>query len=141
MTKTFSAEAWYTAISSHEVGQVLAFASPQIRYEDVPTSTVSEGPDAVKAFFERVWAAIPDMQMVPTTVLTTGSALAVEWIATGTHSGDFPGLPATGNPFHIRGISMIELVGGQVQRVSDYWDLAGSGLLSPPSQEMSEQDG
>jgi hypothetical protein len=57
MTKTFSAEAWYTAISSHEVGQVLAFASPQIRYEDVPTSTVSEGPDAVKAFFERVWAA------------------------------------------------------------------------------------
>jgi steroid delta-isomerase-like uncharacterized protein len=134
MANTFSAEAWYTAISSHEIEQVLAFVSPQIRYEDVPTSTVSEGPEAVKAFFGRVWSAIPDMRMVPTTVLTTGNALAIEWIATGTHSGDFPGLPATGNPFHIRGISMIELAGDQVQRVSDYWDLASSGLLSPLSQ-------
>jgi steroid delta-isomerase-like uncharacterized protein len=134
MANTFSAEAWYTAISSHEVEQVLAFASPQIRYEDVPTGTVSEGPDAIKAFFGRVWAAIPDMQMVPTNVLTTGNAIAVEWIATGTHSGDFPGLPATGNPFHIRGISMIELTGDQVRRVSDYWDLASSGLLSPLSE-------
>jgi steroid delta-isomerase-like uncharacterized protein len=134
MANTFSAEAWYRAISSHEVEQVLAFASPQIRYEDVPTSTVSEGPDSVKAFFERVWSAIPDMQMVPTNVLKTEHAVAVEWVATGTHSGDFPGLPATGNPFHIRGISMIELVGDQVRRVSDYWDLASSGLLSPLSE-------
>jgi len=131
---SFSAEAWYTAISSHAIDQVLAFASPEIRYEDVPTSTVSEGPDAVQAFFARVWSAIPDMRMVPTNVLTTRNALAVEWIATGTHSGDFPGLPATGNPFHIRGISMIELAGGQVRRVSDYWDLASSGLLSPLSE-------
>ena len=135
MTNTFSAEAWYTAISSHEVEQVLAFVSPQIRYEDVPTSTVSEGPEAVTAFFGRVWSAIPDMRMVPTNVLTTGNAVAVEWIATGTHSGDFPGLPATGNPFHIRGISMIELAGNRVRRASDYWDLASSGLLSPPSTQ------
>jgi steroid delta-isomerase-like uncharacterized protein len=62
------------------------------------------------------------------------NAVAVEWIATGTHSGDFPGLPATGNPFHIRGISMIELEGDQVRRASDYWDLASSGLLSPLSE-------
>jgi steroid delta-isomerase-like uncharacterized protein len=133
MANTFSAEAWYTAISSHEIERVLAFVSPHIRYEDVPTSTVSEGPEAVKAFFGRVWSAIPDMRMVPTHVLTTGNAVAVEWIATGTHSGDFPGLPATGNPFHIRGISMIEVTGDQVRRVSDYWDLASSGLLSPLS--------
>ena len=134
MANTFSAEAWYTAISSHEIERVLAFVSPQIRYEDVPTSTVSEGPEAVTAFFGRVWSAIPDMRMVPTNVLTTGNAVAVEWIATGTHSGDFPGLPATGNPFHIRGISMIELEGEHVRRVSDYWDLASSGLLSPLSE-------
>ncbi len=141
MANKFSAEAWYRAISSHQVEQVLAFASPQIRYEDVPTSTVSEGPDAVRAFFGRVWAAIPDMQMVPTTVLANENALAVEWIATGTHSGDFPGLPATGNPFNIRGISMIELAGEQVRRVSDYWDLASSGLLSPPSEREMQAGG
>jgi len=133
MTTKFSAEAWYAAISSHEVEQVLVFLIPQIRYEDVPTSTVSEGPDAVKEFFRRVWTAIPDMQMVPTNVLETPNTIAAEWIATGTHLGDFPGLPATGNPFHIRGISMIELAGNQVRRVSDYWDLASSGLLSPLS--------
>jgi steroid delta-isomerase-like uncharacterized protein len=133
MANKFSAEAWYAALSSHDVEQVLAFLSPQIRYEDVPTSTVSEGPDAVKEFFGRVWTAIPDMRMVPTNVLETGNAIAAEWIATGTHLGDFPGLPATGNAFHIRGISMIELADNRVRRVSDYWDMATSGLLSPLS--------
>jgi steroid delta-isomerase-like uncharacterized protein len=133
MANQFSAEAWYAAISSHDVEQVLAFVSPEIRYEDVPTSTVSEGPDGVKQFFGGVWSAIPDMQMVPTKVFKTENAITAEWISTGTHSGDFPGLPATGNHFHIRGISIIELAGDRVRRVSDYWDLATSGLLSPLS--------
>jgi steroid delta-isomerase-like uncharacterized protein len=131
MSKPFSIEAWYHAISSQEPAQLCHFLLPEIRYEDVPTLTVSEGPDAVLAFFNRVWTAIPDMQMVPTSTLRTAHRIAAEWVATGTHLGDFPGLPATGNSFHVRGVSVIELDGQQVRRVSDYWDLATSGLLAP----------
>jgi steroid delta-isomerase-like uncharacterized protein len=138
MPKPFSIEAWYKAISAHDPARLCRFLLPEIRYEDVPTMTVSEGPEAVLIFFERVWAAIPDMQMVPTSTLQTTHRIAAEWVATGTHLGDFPGLPATGNSFHVRGVSIIELSGGLVRRVSDYWDLATSGLLTPAAPPANE---
>ena len=133
MADKFSIDAWYRAISAHEIAQLQPFLLPQTQYEDVPTGTVSIGADAVGEFFRRVWAAIPDMRMTPTHALETANGVAVEWVATGTHLGDFPGLPATGNPFRVRGVSMIELASSRVRRVSDYWDLASSGLLAPPS--------
>lgn len=41
----------------------------------------------------------------------------------GTHSGDFPGLPATGKSFSIRGTSVMELDGNKIKRNSDCWNL------------------
>jgi steroid delta-isomerase-like uncharacterized protein len=139
MANTFSVEAWYAAISSHKFERILAFLAPDIRYEDVPTGTVSEGPEAVREFFRRTWSAIPDMKMVSGHTLQTAGGVAAEWVTTGTHLGDFPGLPATGNAFHVRGISMIELGDDGVRRVSDYWDLAGSGLLPMPGGGAGEE--
>ena len=133
MADKFSVDAWYEALSSHDLEQIRPYLLPVSRYEDVPTGTVSEGVDAVLDFFRGAWSAIPDMRMEPTRALETANGVAAEWLATGTHLGDFPGLPATGNAFRVRGISMIELAGNQVRRVSDYWDLASSGLLAQPA--------
>jgi steroid delta-isomerase-like uncharacterized protein len=133
MAERFAVDAWYEAISSHDPERVRAFLAPTCRYEDVPTGTVSEGVEAVLGFFDAVWAAIPDMRMNATRTVGHGDELAVEWIASGTHSGDFPGLPASGNAFNVRGVAVIELAGNRARRVSDYWDLASSGLLSPPA--------
>jgi len=41
----------------------------------------------------------------------------------GTHKGDFPGVPATGKRFSsIRGATILELKAGKICRESDYWD-------------------
>lgn len=55
----------------------------------------------------------------------------------GTHQGDFPGLPATGKRFSgIRGATILEIVSGKIRRESDYWDAAAFmkqvGLLPTP---------
>ena len=134
MSHKFSVAAWYGAISSRDPERLRPFLHPQARYEDVPTGTVSEGVEAVLAFFRGVWTAIPDMTMEPTGAIDTPNAVAAEWFAAGTHLGDFPGLPATGNAFRVRGASIIEVAGGRAKRVADYWDLATSGLLLPPAQ-------
>ena len=134
MTSHFSVEAWYAAISSRDFTQLLPFLRANSRYEDVPTGTLSEGPEAIAAFFDRVWTAFPDMQMLLTSAVEKNGAVAAEWIMTGTHLGDFPGLPATGKQLHVRGMSLIDLTGGRVRRVSDYWDLASSGLLPGSGQ-------
>jgi len=43
----------------------------------------------------------------------------------GTHKGDFPGMPATGKRFSsVRGSTIIEVQTGKFRRNSDYWDAA-----------------
>src|SRR5690348_10249776 len=43
----------------------------------------------------------------------------------GTHKGDFPGIPATGKRFSsVRGSTILELEAGKIRRQSDYWDAA-----------------
>jgi steroid delta-isomerase-like uncharacterized protein len=41
----------------------------------------------------------------------------------GTHRGDFPGIPATGKGFSsVRGSTILELDDGRIRRESNYWD-------------------
>jgi len=50
---------------------------------------------------------------------------AIEWVMSGTHKGDLPGMPATGKRFSsVRGSTILELEGGKIRRESDYWDAA-----------------
>lgn len=143
MADKFPVEAWFAAASSHDVEQLRAFLLPETRYEDVPTGTVNEGIEAVLNFFQLSWSALTDFKMEPQHAFQVGNEVAVEWIATGIHTGDFPGLPATGNPYRIRGVSLMQVAGDKLRRVSDFWDLATSGLLPMPTaaREVAGADG
>lgn len=41
---------------------------------------------------------------------------------TGTHQGDLPGLPATGNRFEVRATSIVTFDGEKIARIVDYWN-------------------
>jgi ketosteroid isomerase-like protein len=43
---------------------------------------------------------------------------------TGVHTGDMPGLPATGRSFRIVGDGVGEVRDGQIVHVTDYWNMA-----------------
>ncbi|HEY0602565.1 MAG TPA: ester cyclase [Herpetosiphonaceae bacterium] len=143
MADKFPVEAWFAAASSHDAEQLRAFLLPETRYEDVPSGTVNEGVEAVLNFFQMTWSAIPDFKMEPQHAFQSGDDVAAEWLATGTHLGDFPGLPATGNAFHARGVSLMQVAGDKLRRVSDFCDLATSGLLPMPTaaHEAASADG
>jgi steroid delta-isomerase-like uncharacterized protein len=54
-----------------------------------------------------------------------GRWAVVEWVMSGTHTGDLPGIPATGKRFSsVRGSTILELEAGKIRRKSDYWDAA-----------------
>lgn len=59
-----------------------------------------------------------------TSGFVAGTWAGGEWIMRGTHTGDLPGLPATGKGVSVRGSSIIELQDGKIRRCSDYWDMA-----------------
>jgi steroid delta-isomerase-like uncharacterized protein len=68
-------------------------------------------------------AAVSDFQLAITNRMVRGNQVSAEWVATGTHSGDLPGMPATGRHFTLRGITVTVREHGKIVRESIYYDL------------------
>jgi steroid delta-isomerase-like uncharacterized protein len=114
---------WATAWSSHDPDKVLELVADDCIYEDVTFGVVTRGKAELRAFAEGAFAAVPDIRFELTKRFAGDSWASLEWLMSGTHAGDFPGLPATGKRFSgIRGATVIELKGGKIRRNSDYWD-------------------
>jgi steroid delta-isomerase-like uncharacterized protein len=118
------AQAWATAWSSNDPDKVASLFTEDCVYEDVPTNAVSRSRDELRAFATAWMNAVPDIKAEVTSSFSAGNALSVEWVISGTHRGDLPGMPATGKAFSVRGASVIELDQGKGKRCSDYWDLS-----------------
>ena len=68
-------------------------------------------------------AAVSDFQLQITNRVVHGNQLSAEWVATGTHSGDLPDMPATGRRFTLRGITVSVRQNGKIVREAIYYDL------------------
>ena len=68
-------------------------------------------------------AAMADLKIDVTNRLAHGPQVVVEWVASGTHSGDFPGLPASGRPFALRGVTVVVRHEGKIVREAIYYDM------------------
>jgi steroid delta-isomerase-like uncharacterized protein len=116
---------WATAWSSHEPEQVLALFTDDCVYEDVTFGVVTHGKAELRAFAAGAFAAVPDFKFELTSRFVAGTGGSMEWVMSGTHTGDFPGMPATGKRFSaVRGATVVELQGAKIRRCSDYWDAA-----------------
>jgi len=73
---------------------LLSFEHP--RLELAATDEVIDGPDAVMGSWKALRRAFPDLLIETITLHESDSAIVVEAVARGTHSGGFRGLPPTG---------------------------------------------
>ena len=105
-------------------------------FRDMAFGVERRGLSDIRAMFQETWRGIPDLHTELTRVVAEGESVATEWTLTGTHSGDFPGLPATGRSFSIRGVSFARVRDGKIVSQRDYYDRAGFleqlGVLSEP---------
>ena len=63
--------------------------------------------DGVMDFFRMYVAAFPDLRMTPEDVLASGDKVVVRLRATGTHEGEFMGVPATGKSIDVQAIDIV----------------------------------
>ena len=115
----------------------MALCAADVVYEDVAFGVVNHGREETRRHFQEAFAAFPDLQFELTSLVVAGSRGAAEWTMPGTHTGDYPGLPATHQRLSVRGTSVFELAGDTIQRNRDYWDFATVlrqlGLLPEPA--------
>ncbi len=83
------------------------------------------GPEGVKRDFARIRAAFPDWRQEIEDVIAEDDMVVVRWRSSGTHSGDFMGLPATGIHASWTGVGIFRLAGGKIVERWSNWDAFG----------------
>jgi steroid delta-isomerase-like uncharacterized protein len=118
---------------SHQSGQALSEAQGnEVERRSYAEHAVVEdslypepfvGRDAIMTRTHGRLPAIPDLKITTTNRVTHGNQVSTEWIATGTHLGDLPGLPASGHSFSIPGVTVVVRHNGEIVRESLYYDM------------------
>ena len=71
-----------------------------------------------------ILAAASDAAITVTNRIVHGNQVTAEWVATGQHTGDLPGLPASGRPFTLRGVTVVIRHDGKIVREALYYDVS-----------------
>ncbi len=90
-----------------------------------PTSGGAGGLEGHHATVAAVRAAFPDMTMTIDEILAEGDRVVDCWTATGTHLGDFFGIPPTGRSFSFTGIDVLRVADGKIVEFRHVEDIYG----------------
>lgn len=82
------------------------------------------GRDAIMARKDMITGAASDANITVINRVVVGNQVTAEWVATGIHTGDLPGLPASGLPFSIRGVTVVIRENDKIVREALYYDVA-----------------
>lgn len=99
-----------------------ALAEDFVEHEELPG--LAPGKEGVKAFFRMYLTAFPDLRMEPQDVLPSGDKVVARVRATGTHQGEFMGMPATGRSVDVALIDIIRF--GDDGLAHEHWGIFDS---------------
>ena len=106
MDHTATLRRFYELISAHDIdGFIDLMADDFVEHEEAPGLAPTK--DGVREFFRMYIAAFPDLRFEPQDVLQSGDKVVGRFRATGTNTGDFMGMPATGKSASVQGIDII----------------------------------
>lgn len=106
MDHTATARRLYDLINAHDIdalGELLA--DDFVEREVIPGSEPTK--QGVMDFFRMQIAAFPDLAMTPEDLVDGGDKVVARARFTGTHTGDFMGMPATGKSVDVQVIDIL----------------------------------
>ena len=83
-------------------------------------SVLERGPEDVKKFVTEYRSAFSDIEDIAEDMIGEGDKVVTRWTLRANHTGDFRGIPATGNRVHITGIGIFRF--SEDGKVVESWD-------------------
>ncbi len=121
-------DAVVAAWDAHDPDAIAAlYHEDAVLSEAVIDGPVLEGREAIRQWATANFAGFPDLHLDPRGgfVSADGSRAALEWVYTGSYTGEIPGLgPGSGQSIAIPGVSVMELLDGLIVRDTFYYDRA-----------------
>lgn len=91
-----------------------------------PEGEVSHGHEGLIQFLGELKKGFPDLKVEPQTLIGEGDMTSVRYIMTGTHTGEFSGIPATGNEVKFSGMVLSRFANG---KIAEEWELYDAALF------------
>jgi steroid delta-isomerase-like uncharacterized protein len=132
--------AFEDCLNSRDVTPLRAFWNDDT-VERFPDRTC-HGADAIVAYFDEVFAALPDFHMEVRDLIGEGDHVFVHWRLTGTHRGTFSGIEATGRRLELDGMDHFVFRDGRVVSnfvVFDQMQFARALGLLPPDGSAADR--
>ena len=121
--------------NAHDIAGMLPFYDEAVVWRNVPMEETYTGKAGVAEYLRTLFTAMPDLHLEYTQLVAHGDLVAEQWVMRGTHGGDFIGIPPTGRPVAIPGMSLVELRDGKFVGDHFYFDtgivLRQLGLMPP----------
>ncbi|MFB6080403.1 MAG: ester cyclase [Haloferacaceae archaeon] len=103
----------------------LEAAAESIVVSDPGVGETVEGRDAFEAYLDDLRTAFPDFHVTIDDVLSDGGTVMAEWTVTGTHEGEFGGIPPTDREMTLNGMDKILIADDEVREHRIYYDVRG----------------
>ena len=81
--------------------------------------------EETKQFYQELYTAFPDLQHEIQDQIAEGDKVVTRWTATGSHRGEFMGIPPTGRRVSFEGINIYTLSGDELVASHVSWDMLG----------------
>jgi steroid delta-isomerase-like uncharacterized protein len=130
-----TARSYFDAVRERDAQKMASHWHPE-GVDDLVAFGIFRGPDEIRAFFDELFAAIPDSELIVDRVVADDRHAVVQWRLRGNFSGgSFQGLDAPGKHVEMRGCDVLEVEDGRIIRntaYSDGLDFARQVGMLPP---------
>jgi len=99
--------------------------SPSHALHDPNVSSSQTGPGAYQRHVARITTAFPDLHFTIEDIVCEKDKLVVYWIVSGTHKGEYEGIPPTDNKISVEGITIHHIANKKILDSYVGWDALG----------------
>ena len=82
-----------------------------------------KGPQGAEKWFRTVFAGLSDIRVTLYDLFAAGDKVAARFLVSGTHDGEFLGIPATGNAVAFQAMAIVHLADG---KIVEWWETGDS---------------
>jgi len=83
------------------------------------------GREGIRGLWEVFLAGFPDLHSTSLDTISQGNKVVLRWRIEGTHTGEFLGVPASGNKISLDVTEIFRVENGQLMEAWDQWDRLG----------------
>jgi steroid delta-isomerase-like uncharacterized protein len=110
------AETYLAMLNTHESDLVDRFVAENYRNHN---AYVADGREANRQFWTAFFTALPDLSATMEDLVISGDRVVGRFVYRGHHTGEFMGIPASGNPVEMRSIDIWRVEDGMFV---EHWD-------------------